>query len=1114
MKKRLIAFFTEKSLIVNLITIGLLLTGLMFVFSINKEAFPNIENNYVIINTLYPGATAEDIEKHISIPIENELREVDGIDEIWSTSLESASIVVVKLDFNLDLKDKIINDIKNAVDMVSDLPEDAEEPIVTEIDMDLIPVLEISIYNPKGILNDKDEREIRKFARNLEDKLRELPVVGKIDKQGYRDREMIVEVQPKRLDEYHVALNDIVMALSKKNLNFPGGLIRTKNEDVMVRTIGEVETVKDISNVLIRANDLGNWVTIGNVAKVKDSFAEEVIINKANNEKSITLTILKKKSADIIKTVDIIRSETKKFFKENPKYEYMTSNDLSKIVKRRLNVLINNAIVGLILVGLSLFLTLGWRIAAVTALGIPLSFCGTFIWMGQFGVTVNMMSMFGLIVVLGMIVDDAIVVAENVYRHLEEGKPVKKAIIDGTSEVIVPIAGTILTTIAAFAPLMFMQGIMGEWMWTLPAVVSVSLLFSWFEAMFILPSHIKDIETQFKKKDTVKKEKRQIYKTFQLYYSNALKFTINNRYKFALLITAIFFGTMIFQVKIAKFIMLPQDKIDRFIIKAEAKTGTSLNEMNQKIGKIEKLVSSLPKKELKNFITKVGIIREQPMDPYEKNGSNYGMVVVDLNPEDERDRKADKIIEDLRGKFKKSKHDFVKVEFTYIHHGPPIGHDIDVTIKGDSFKRILQVAREYKEHLKTIPGLKDIKDNFEEGKKELKVIVDEKKASIAGISVFDVASTVRTCFKGTVATKIKKTDEEIDIRVIFPENLRNEIKSLNKIKISNRFGNLIPLNRIANFDDKTRGISKINRNNWRRAIKVTAEIDEHAKDVTSVRVNTMLMKKFANINKKYPGILVDYVGEFKETQESMQDLGRLFLIAILIIYIILVGIFKSISHPLIIISIIPLTLVGVIWALFFHGMPLSFIALMGVVGLAGVIVNDSIILVSFFKMERAKGYSVIESTLQGAAKRLRPVFLTTITTFFGLIPTAYGIGGFDPMLKPMAVSLAWGLAFGTLITLFATPILYNIFADIKRKVLKRETDSETDEETFYEIENKMEERIAKNIEGHIAGELEDHIKKDIKKYINGSLKSKDKGKGKITKPKRKKSKARKKTDKK
>jgi multidrug efflux pump subunit AcrB len=1032
--KRVVAYFVERSLLVNIISAIIVIAGLIFILSAQREAFPRIEFDRVIITTLYPGAMAEDIEKLITIPIEDELREIDGIEELNSSSLEARSVVIVKLDPDIENKDKTINDIKNAIDRITDFPEDAEDPVVTELSTAMSPVLEISLINRADITNDKDEFELRKYAKIIEDRLLEIDDVAKIDKKGYREREMVVEVNPDLLDAYHIALNDIIMALSRKNLNFPGGIIKNKKGDVLIRTIGEVQTAKEIEDVLIRANDMGNWVDIGDVASVRDSFEEEEIINKTRNKKAITLTVIKKESADIIILVRKVTAEIDRLKRVLPdNYEMLLSNDTSYFVKRRLKVLINNGIAGFVLVVLSLLISLGWRISLVTALGIPLAFFGTFIWMVYAGISINLISMFGLIMVLGMLVDDAIIVAENVYRYIEGGTPLNEAVINGTSEVIIPVAGTILTTIAAFSPLMFMSGIIGKFIWALPAVVSVALIASWIESMFILPSHIMDIEKRSRKHALKRGDKEgKLFNFFKTRYERMLSAVLNHRYLFVVWVSLFFAGTLVFAKFNVKFILFPAGNIEIIVAKAEAPTGTNIREMSKKLGKIESIITQLPENELDNITSSAGIIQEDPTDPFTKRGSNYGIIMIYLTPDEKRERKAEQIIDWIRGQCRPFIHEFEKLEFRSIRHGPPVGKPVNVTIKGDDFPVLKRIAQEYKDYLAGIDGLKDIKDDFEEKKDELRVFVDEKTAAVAGITVFDIASTIRSCYEGTVATTIRKTDEEIDIRVVFPESLRRRFDSMNRIKIANPRGNLIPLGSVAKFE-RTQGISLINRKGWRRAISVTADIDEQARNVSSVTVNAALMKKFIDIEERYPGYTVNYEGEFKDTQESVAGLFKSFVVAALIIYLILVSLFRSLVHPIIILGVVPLTGIGVIWTFFFHGLPFSFLALMGLVGLTGVVVNDSIVLVDFIEKSRATGLSPLDASLKAGSIRLRPIFLTTVTTFFGLIPTAYGIGGFDPFLKPMALSLSWGLAFGTLITLFGTPVLYNVFADIRKR---------------------------------------------------------------------------------
>ncbi len=1095
--KKIIRYFAEQSLLVNIISIAIVISGLLFMFTAKKEAFPRVDFDWVIINTIYPGSTAEDVEKHITIPIETKMKEIDGIEEIHGTSLEARSSIAIQIDPDTRDKNKTINDIKDALDKVTDLPEDAEDPEFTELNTAMTPVMELSLLNINDIKNDSDEFELRKYAKMLEDRLLEINGVGKVDKKGYREREMIVEVNPDKLNTLHVAINEVISALSKKNLNFPGGIIKTSKGEFLIRTIGEVKNTDDINKVLIRANDTGYWVRVGDLAKVKDSFEEEDIINKTLGEKSITLTVVKKESADIIDTVDDVRTELARFKKLLPEqYEISEFNDMSYYVKRRLDVLVNNGIVGFSLVVVVLFITLGWRIALVTALGIPFSMFMTFIWMGYTDLSINLMSMFGLILVLGMLVDDAIVVAENIYRHIEEGDTVKNAVLDGTMEVIAPVAGTVLTTIVAFAPLMFMKGIMGKFMWVLPAVVIVSLIASWIESMFILPSHIYELEKRNKKHSvSVEDKEGKLFKAIKKKYSNMLVFVLRHRYISMLIITVFFFASLAFAGKFMKLVLFPQGGVEVLTIKAEAATGTSVQNMSRKLENIEKSIAELPAVELDTFTTRAGIIQENPNDPYTKRGSNYGIIMVYLTPFNKRDRVANDILESLRLKSEAYRDQFTKIEFGMVRTGPPVGKPVSVAIKGDDFEVLKKIAVIFKEHLATVPGLKDVKDDYEDYKNELRVYVDEKTAAIAGITVFDIATTIRSCFEGTVATKIKKTDEEIDIRVIFPENMRSSITSIKDVKIANRTGNLIPITQVVRFDDSASGISVIKRKDWRRIINVTAEIDEKAKGVTSVSVNRSLQEKFPDIEEKFPGYTVSYEGEFKDTSESMSSLLKSFIVAALGIYIILVWIFRSLSHPFIIMGVIPLTLTGIIWIFFFHGLPLSFMAMMGVVGLAGVVVNNSIVLIDFIRVKRMQGFNPFDAALDSAPKRLRPIFLTTVTTFFGLIPTAYGIGGYDPFLVPMAISLSWGIAFGTIITLFATPILYVAFADLRLLFFRKyqEVLGPEKEPTLEQIETEIEQTVKTDILSEIHTELRDEIKKiardEIVKELTAEKKS-------------------------
>lgn len=1054
---KFVEFFIKNSLIVNLASVALIVAGIMFMAMSQREAFPKVDFGYVIIQTVYPGATASDVEKLISKPIEDELNEVStGVKRIYSSSSENVSVVAVELEADIENKSKTIQDIQSAVDGVKGLPADAEDPVVTELNTSVFPVIRISMISSKGIENYDDEERMREYVKRLKDKIINLKGVAKIETIGYRDKEMHVEVDLDKLDEYHVALNDISSALSYKNVNFPGGTARENGEDVLIRTIGEFETTGEVADTAIRANDIGQLVRVGDVADVKETFEKEEIINKTNGLKSITLTVMIKENYDIIRLVDSVRKEIGEFEEAIPEhYSLVLTDDFSYYVKRRLNVLVGNGIVGLALVVLTLFLALGWRISLVTAAGLPIAFAGTFWMMGLQGVSINLMSMFGLIMVLGMLVDDAIIVAENIYRHLEHGQRLDKAVVLGTTEVMIPVAGTIMTTIAAFAPMMFMGGIMGKFMWALPAVVSIALTMSWLESMLILPSHIFDIEKIFRKekdgdtaqesatlkksakksraKAPVKAEHVVKHSPFKvrLRYVKLLSVVLQNRLKFLAGLTLFFILTGIFAVKVIKFELFPGGGIEQMVVLAEAPTGTSLEEMEKKIAAMEKAIGALPDDYVESYISRTGIMAEDESDPDTKTGSKYGSILINLTPFQQRkklskDADAQAILDRLREETKGIQKGFSKITFKMIENGPPEGTDVSVNIKGEDFATLKEIGDKYRAYLATIDGLEDIKDSFEEEKKEFRVYVNQAIAVRAGISAYDVASTIRTYYEGSVATEIKKSEEEIKVRVILPKAERDDLEQLKQISVANRQGALIPLDQVATFK-RTSGISVINRDARRRNLVVTAGISDNAKNLSAIKVNLKLQKEFADIEKEYPGYVVSYEGQFEDIKDSFVRLGRSYLIAVLLIYIILVALFQDLRQPLIVLSIIPFTMCGVVWSFFVHGLPLSFMSLMGIVGLAGVVVNDSIVYVDFINKARQRGKDAYEASLEAGYKRIRPIILTTVTTVAGLLPTAYGIGGSDPFLVPMAVAMAYGLLFGLLVTLLGTPAIYNFY---------------------------------------------------------------------------------------
>jgi multidrug efflux pump subunit AcrB len=753
--KKFVEYFLNNSLIVNLFSVALIVAGLLFIAGANREAFPNVDFGWVLVQTVYPGATASDVEKLISKPIEDELREVStGIDEVSSSSVENVSVVAVKLEADLANKQKVIQDIQDAVDKVSDLPQDAETPEVIELNTSEIPVLRISILTRGGISTYEDELEIREYVKALKDRLINLPGAAKIETIGYRDREMHVEVDIDKLDQFHIALNDITYALSNENINFPGGIAKENNEDVLIRTIGEFQTADEIENMIIRSNDIGELVKIRDVASVKETFESEDVINKTNSYKSLTLTVLLKEGYDIITLVDQAKEVVAEYKATLPeKYDVVLTNDFSFYVKNRLDVLKGNGLIGIVLVVLSLLVTLGWRISIVTSIGLPIAFAGTFWMMGIQGVSINLISMFGLIMVLGMLVDDAIIVSENIYRHLEHGEKLKAAVINGTSEVIIPVAGTILTTIAAFAPLLFMGGVMGKFMWALPAVVSIALTMSWLESMLILPSHIYDMEKFFRKgkEDEAVKKPKNIHEVkhsplqIRKKYVTLLAFVLKNRIKFLFGLSFLFIFTLGFVFSgIIKMELFPSGGIETFVVLAEAPNGTSISQMEEKIKKIETVIDEMPDVYIESYITRVGLMAQSESDPDTKSGSKYASIIVHLTPFKERrdlgkEAEAASVVNLLRESSKEYHKEFAEISFQEIADGPPTDAAISINIQGEDIETLKEIGEKYKAFLRTQEGVIDIEDSFESEKKEFRVFVNQEIATRAGISTLDVA---------------------------------------------------------------------------------------------------------------------------------------------------------------------------------------------------------------------------------------------------------------------------------------------------------------------------------------------------------------------------------------
>ncbi|MGE4130325.1 MAG: efflux RND transporter permease subunit [Bdellovibrionales bacterium] len=1041
--KNLIEFFVRQSLFGNLLTIAVMIVGIASILLIRREAFPNINFDVVTVQTIFPGATPDDTEKLISNPLEQDMLEVDGIKKLLSVSVENQSMLTIFLDPDQTTEAKGKEDIQNVVDKFTDLPEGAEDPLVTAIESRRAPLIEVTLAA------DVDQMELRKMAKYLEKEIEAISGVAKIVHRGMRDLEIRVVPTVQKLARYRVSVDELVAALKKQNVSIPAGILDARagvadSREKFVRTYGEFKTLDDVRKTVVRSNELGSSITVGDVADVTYELERSTIVNRANGQTALTLTVLKKEKADAIDLVNKIKERMVEL-KANigPDYQIGYVNDISEYVRNRLKVLTGNMAVGLILVVLLLPFFLPFRFSFIISLGVPFAFLGAIILFYNMGVTINLLTMIGLIIVVGMLVDDAIVVTENAARFVEQGMDPKEAAIKGASQVALSVTASVLTTIVAFAPLMFMSGIFGKFVKFIPMGVIFALIVSLFEAFFVLPGHIASwITPEYIQRLKTYEPTNPLAKfkvAFQSFWDNQvtelyvkiLARFLRHRYWVMAGLVVTLAGSLLLATKGMRFILFPPEGVEIFFIRTETHVGTSLAQHSELIRPLEKLVQGLKPEELKNFTTTIGIVQQDPNDPNTRRGSEYGQIAVFLTPENERDRNAAQIIEDLRAQAGEAERlGFKKVTFNRVNPGPPTGKPVSLSIRGPKYEDILPAVADLKKILEGIDGVMDIGDSYVMGKEEIRISVKASEAAAANLSAAAIGNTVRAVYEGIVATTIREIDDEVDVRVIFPAEQRASSAALENLFIPNPQGSLIPLQQIARTA-VTRDVAFHEHEGNSRQVRVTADVD--VKKTSSLEVNGKIRDLLPELSQKFPGLKIVFGGEDEDTQESFRSLLRAFGVAALGILLILVSTFKSLLQPLVVMMTIPIGLIAVIIAFFIHGMPLSFLAMMGIVALAGVIVNNAIVMVDFVNQKREEGLDHNESILAAARDRLRPIFLTTMTTVFGILPTAYGVGGLDKFVVPIAMALGWGIMFGSLMTTFIFPAALSVLDDFSRK---------------------------------------------------------------------------------
>ncbi len=667
----------------------------------------------------------------------------------------------------------------------------------------------------------------------------------------------------------------------------------------------------------------------------------------------------------------------------------------------------------------TLYLFVGLRNALFVAIGIPFSFLCAFVLMHMAGISINTISLFSLILILGLVVDDAIVMLENMYRHIENGLSTAEAAISGASQVAMPVVASILTTVAAFLPLLLMVGIIGNFLTTIPLVVSFALLSSLFEALIILPSHVAEFGRVAREPLIGERAFRFMKRTYRRIVVRVLRF----RYLFFLMIITLagLGGYLAFFV--LERDLFADEEISQFSCRIRSAVGNRIDETDGIISKIEKMAMNLPQREVTAVLSRTGIIIG---DYTVERGTHVGEVMVDLVEEEERDRMSDDIIAELRSQVEKVS-GITSLDFGKVETGPPVGAAVAVQVRGADFVVLEPAAEDIKKILANVPGVKDIRDDLELGKNEIRIHIDREKAALYGLTNRQIARAVKGAFEGLEATTFRTGGEEVDVIVKFEEADRRGVADFERIKLRTPQGQLIPFYNVADVRIE-RGYARIVRRDFERTIMVSAGIDANV--TKSTTVNRLIEAKVPELRARHPGIEIKLGGEYEKTEESFSSLARSFVIAIVLIYVILGTQFKSFSQPLVIMFTVPFSFIGVVLGLLIMGYPFSLVAFVGVVALAGIVVNDSLVLIDFINRSRRGGTSRWRAIIQSGKIRMRPILLTTITTILGLLPMGLGIGGKSRVWGPMANTIIWGLSFATILTLFFIPAFYAIMDDL------------------------------------------------------------------------------------
>jgi len=1009
----------------------LVVLGSLAFTRLGLDFFPDLEFPTVSVITTYTGVASEDMENTITRPLEQVINSVSRVKKVSSVTSEGLSLIMVEFEWGTNL-DFAAQDIRDQIGLYrSFLPDDASDPLTVKFNMSAWPVIFW------GVTADMPTAELKELIEDeVAMRLERIDGVASAQVMSTDTREILVEVDKTALESRTLSLDQILMALRMENLNLPAGHITERHAEYLVRTLGEFKSLEDIENTVVGATQMGDPVYLHDVAEVKDTLKESRYRARIQQEKGVYMFVSKRSGANTVITAEAAKEELTRIIPTLPSHvNFYVAMDQSEMVQKVVRRTGNNALIGGILAILFIFLFLrNWRPTLTIGLAIPLSIITTFIAFYAAGYTLNLLTLGGLALGIGMLVDNAVVVIENIYRHLEEGKTRDDAAKRGASEVGMAITASTLTTIAVFFPMMFATGITGKLTRGLALAIAFSLIASLFVALTVIPMMASLLfKRQHAQTYSGKEDKKKRFDRIRNSYQKALRWALQRRARVLLAATLLFFLSFALVPFLGTEFMPTMDQ-DMLMIRIKMPVGTSINETDRVVQMVEERLSQDANVEI--ISAQIGSSAEDdPTDAamgFGNAGPHEALLWVGLVSQEDRLLSDAQILENIRYQLPQLKDiDFEALDMNQMMFGGAQA-PVEIKVFGKEIPRLKEIADEIVRRIEGVEGLRDVTHTFSSGKPEYHIQIDRGRASRLGLTVGQVATAVEAASLGKVATRYREGSEEVDVRIRFRKQYRSSLDDIRNIPVLTPLNTLVRLDQVASIT-AGEGPIQITRDKQARQVTVTANIA--GRDLGSVMqdVGQSIGDLFTGLPSGY---FIEFGGQFEEMQEAFVIMIGVFLLAILLVYMIMASQFESFKHPFVIMFTIPLSLIGVMLALLITGTTVSLIALVGFVMLAGIAVNNGIVMVDYINQLIRRGIEKKEAILEACSVRLRPVLITALTTIMGMVPMAISSSEGAEMRAPMAITVIGGLVATTFLTLFVIPILYSLFDRVSFKTKK------------------------------------------------------------------------------